>query len=162
MKVYRSPKWRERWKKNRNRLDYLFGHEEGLGQGDGSCSPSLPLTLPLFSTLLSTRQTSLTLARRRSAIMRISNLASTLVLAASTVQAQSMSMLEWSNNTIGVTYKVAIPDSAGTSYPMVMSITAPVNTSWAGLSTGGCMLRSPLIVAWQNGTSVAVSARWAT
>ena len=90
--------------------------------------------------------------------MRLTSLTCVLALA---VSAQAQKMLEWSNNTIGVTYKLAIPEASLGPFDMAWSIVAPVGMGWAALSMGGCMLRSPLLVAWPNGKSVVVSPRWA-
>ncbi|KAL1857652.1 hypothetical protein VTK73DRAFT_7981 [Phialemonium thermophilum] len=64
--------------------------------------------------------------------------------------------------TSGVTYKVAIPEVDAAPFDMIVSIEAPASAGWAGFAAGGCMLRSPILVAWPNGNSTVVSPRWAT
>jgi hypothetical protein len=72
-------------------------------------------------------------------------------------------MASFKEPTSGVTYSVIIEDKSSPPFAMLLSITAPINITWAGFATGGCMLRSPLLVAWPCGDSgVTVSSRWAT
>lgn len=77
----------------------------------------------------------------------------------STVQCQKM--LEWPESTSGVTYKLAIPDASAAPFDIVLSIIAPKSAGWVGFASGGCMLRSPLLIAWPNGDGAVVSSRWA-
>ncbi len=78
-------------------------------------------------------------------------------------QNSSAGLLSWTDaGGSGVTIKLAIPDKTAAPFGILMSIVAPVKVTWVGFATGACMLRSPLIVAWPNGTSVAVTTRWAT
>ncbi|KAB5581029.1 hypothetical protein GE09DRAFT_1256171 [Coniochaeta sp. 2T2.1] len=62
---------------------------------------------------------------------------------------------------IELTIKLAIPDASSPPFPLLITFSAPLAVGWAGFATGGCMLRSPLIVAWPNGKDVVVSSRWA-
>lgn len=63
----------------------------------------------------------------------------------------------------GVTWGVAIPDVAAAPYDILLSISAPATAGWVGWASGGCMLRSPLVVAWADGKGgVTAGARWAT
>ncbi|KAK5659576.1 hypothetical protein OQA88_778 [Cercophora sp. LCS_1] len=78
------------------------------------------------------------------------------------VQAQNTTMASYTDASANLTFKLAIPDTTAAPFPLLMSIIAPIGISWAGFATGGCMLRSPLIVAWVNGTGVVVTTRWAT
>jgi cellobiose dehydrogenase (acceptor) len=88
-----------------------------------------------------------------------SSLSSVAIVAASVVNAQQ----SWKEPTSNVTYTFAIPDTASVApYDMLVSIDAPLKAGWAGWAAGGCMLRSPILVAWANGTGVAVSPRWAS
>ncbi len=77
-------------------------------------------------------------------------------------QAQTSGLSTFSDAGSGVSIKLAIPDKTAAPFGMLMSIAAPVNVTWVGFATGACMLRSPLIVAWPNRSSVAVTTRWAT
>ncbi|TPX10075.1 uncharacterized protein E0L32_001272 [Thyridium curvatum] len=62
----------------------------------------------------------------------------------------------------GVTYKLAIPAVSRPQFPLLMSITAPKNVTWAGFATGGAMVGDPLLVAYPNDDTAVVSSRWAT
>jgi Cytochrome domain of cellobiose dehydrogenase len=62
----------------------------------------------------------------------------------------------------GVQYNVGIPEAAAAPFDVYTSIVAPISMTYAAISFGGCMLRSPILVAWANGTNIAVSPRWAT
>ena len=65
----------------------------------------------------------------------------------------------------GITFRVAIPDTAEsyTSYDSVIQMVVPNDVGWAGLSWGGSMPRSPLLVAWRGSSNnVILSSRWAT
>jgi hypothetical protein len=57
---------------------------------------------------------------------------------------------------------LALPNVSAAPFPLLVTFSAPLAVGWAGFATGGCMLRSPLIVAWPNGTSVVSTTRWAT
>lgn len=74
------------------------------------------------------------------------------------IQAQKLSEYKTTSN---VAYKIAIPDAGAAPFDMLISITAPAATGWAGLAFGGGMLNNPLVVAWPNGNTVVVSPRWA-
>jgi hypothetical protein len=89
--------------------------------------------------------------------MKVVNLASATLAAASFVHGQYV----WTEPTSNVTFKIAIPEAEAAPFDLALSIIAPVATGWAGFATGGCMLRSPLLVAWKNGDGVTVSPRWA-
>ncbi|KAN0108612.1 iron reductase domain protein [Hyaloscypha variabilis] len=86
-------------------------------------------------------------------------LAGTVALLATAV---SGDVLSWTESVSGVQYNVAIPETAAAPFDIYTSIVSPINMTWAALAFGGCMLRSPILVAWANGTNVAVSPRWAT
>ncbi|KAH8752456.1 hypothetical protein F5882DRAFT_268324, partial [Hyaloscypha sp. PMI_1271] len=62
----------------------------------------------------------------------------------------------------GVQYSVGIPEVAAAPFDIYTSIVAPIDVTWAAVAYGGCMLRSPLLVAWPHDTNVVVSPRWAT
>lgn len=91
--------------------------------------------------------------------MKLTNIASALALLASYAHGQKA--LEWNEPTSGVTYGVAVPDTAAAPFDMLLSIEAPVSAGWVGWAAGGCMLRSPILVAWPNGNGTIVSSRWA-
>ncbi|KAK4442583.1 hypothetical protein QBC34DRAFT_312817 [Podospora aff. communis PSN243] len=76
--------------------------------------------------------------------------------------AQDLTMSTFTDASANLTIKLAIPEVTAAPFPLLMSIAAPVGISWAGFATGGCMLRSPLVVAWVNGSGVVVTTRWAT
>jgi hypothetical protein len=86
-------------------------------------------------------------------------LAGTVALLATAV---SGDVLSWTESVSGVQYNVAIPETAAAPFDIYTSIVSPINITWAALAFGGCMLRSPILVAWANGTNVAASPRWAT
>ena len=94
--------------------------------------------------------------------MKVYRLFSLALAASASVQAQSPALSSFTDASANLTFKLAIPEKASAPFPLLMSITAPISVSWAGFATGGCMLRSPLIVAWANKTNVVVSTRWAT
>jgi len=67
-------------------------------------------------------------------------------------------------STNGVSYRVAIPDSAaaGKPYDILVSLTAPKSIGWAGMAWGGSMSNNPLTVGWASGDKAVVSSRRAT
>jgi hypothetical protein len=88
------------------------------------------------------------------------SLVALLALVAPAIQCTTMS--SWSDDEAGVTFRLAIPDVDKAPFAMKMSIIAKKNVTWAGIATGGCMLRSPLLVAWPNANKVVVGSYWAT
>ena len=74
----------------------------------------------------------------------------------------SGSVVSYTEAVSGVQYNVAIPETAAAPFDIYTSIVSPINMTWAAIAFGGCMLRSPILVAWANGTNIAVSPRWAT
>jgi len=92
--------------------------------------------------------------------MVLLRLAALLALVAPAIQCQTMA--SWSDETNDITYRLAIPEVEKAPFPMKMSIIAPKAVTWAGFATGGCMLRSPLLVARPNGKDIIVSSYWAT
>jgi hypothetical protein len=82
----------------------------------------------------------------------------TIALLASAANSALVSYLE---TVSGVQYSVGIPEAAAAPFDVYTSIVAPINNTWAAIAFGGCMLRSPILVAWANGTNVAVSPCWA-
>ena len=94
--------------------------------------------------------------------MRLLAVTSTaLAFVGSTVNAQNSTLSSWTDSVSGVTFKLAIWDTSAAPFPILMSFVAPINITWAAFAAGACMLRSPLIVAWPNGTNVVVTSRWA-
>lgn len=77
------------------------------------------------------------------------------------VQCQSLNTVSFSDPGSGLDISLAIPDVQSAPFPLYMTFTAPIEVGWGGFATGGCMLRSPLIVAWPNNDSVLVTTRWA-
>jgi hypothetical protein len=89
--------------------------------------------------------------------MRLS--VSTVALLATVASGSVLSLTE---PVSGVQYSVGIPEVAAAPFDIYTSIVAPIDVTWAAIAFGGCMLRSPLLVAWAYGTNVVVSPRWAT
>ncbi|KAB5530381.1 hypothetical protein GE09DRAFT_1252550 [Coniochaeta sp. 2T2.1] len=89
----------------------------------------------------------------------------TPLLLAATISAQNTTtttnFVSFTDPGIELSIKLAIPDVSSPPFPLLLTFTAPISVGWAGFATGGCMLRSPLIVAWPNGKDVVVSSRWA-
>jgi len=94
--------------------------------------------------------------------MKLSLTNTLLALAAPAVRAEPPSLSSWSDRDLDLTFQIAIQNKTEAPFALIMSIIAPKSVTWAGFATGACMLRSPLLVAWPNGTGVAVAARWAT
>lgn len=90
--------------------------------------------------------------------MRI--LVGALALLATSVRGQNFAA--WTEAVSGVKYNIAIPEVATAPFDVYLSIVAPANITYAAMAFGRCMLRSPLLVAWQNNTNVVASPRWAT
>lgn len=83
-----------------------------------------------------------------------------LAMFAATVCGQKI--VAWTEPSSGVQYNLAIPEAAAAPFDVYVSITSPVNNTYAAIAFGGCMLRSPLLVTWKNDTNIVVSPRWAT
>lgn len=62
---------------------------------------------------------------------------------------------------IDLDVSLALPNVSTPPFPMLLTFSAPLSVGWAGFATGGCMLRSPLVVAWRNGSDVVATTRWA-
>jgi hypothetical protein len=67
----------------------------------------------------------------------------------------------YSDTESGMTFGVAFPKNVTDPYDAIIKITAPVANTWAGFSWGGNMVWNPLSVAWPNGKSGTISARFA-
>ena len=87
-------------------------------------------------------------------------LVTTLAVLATAVQGQKT--VSWTEVASGVVYSMAIPAVDAAPFEVYLSITAPANITWAAVAFGGCMLRSPLVVAWKNSSNVVAAPRWAT
>ncbi|KAF2831354.1 cellulose binding iron reductase-like protein [Ophiobolus disseminans] len=61
----------------------------------------------------------------------------------------------------GMTFAIALPKAPTDPYDAILKITAPIANKWAGFSWGGNMVWNPLSVAWANGKSGTISARFA-
>jgi len=61
----------------------------------------------------------------------------------------------------GMSFGVALPKNVTDPYDAIIRITAPVANRWVGFSWGGDMVWNPLSVAWPNGQSGTISARFA-
>jgi len=83
-----------------------------------------------------------------------------LALLATSVHGQNFAA--YTEAVSGVEYNIAIPEVAAAPFDVYLSIVAPANITYAAVAFGGCMLRSPLLVAWKNNTNVVASPRWAT
>ncbi|TVY81796.1 Cellobiose dehydrogenase [Lachnellula suecica] len=86
-------------------------------------------------------------------------LVGSLALLAATVCGQNL--VEWTEASSGVQYSIGIPEAAAAPFDVYLSITAPANITYAAIAFGGCMLRSPLLVAWKSNSSIVTSSRWA-
>ncbi|KAK3387921.1 hypothetical protein B0H63DRAFT_559355 [Podospora didyma] len=63
----------------------------------------------------------------------------------------------------GVTYRIAIPDTATAgAFDVLLQIVAPKAVGWAGIAWGGVMVNNPLAVAWANGANTVVTSRSAS
>ncbi|KAJ9138284.1 hypothetical protein NKR19_g7892 [Coniochaeta hoffmannii] len=71
-------------------------------------------------------------------------------------------VVTFSDPGIQLDISLAIPNTTAAPFPLLVTFSAPLSVGWAGFATGGCMLRSPLIVAWPNNKSVVATTRWAT
>jgi hypothetical protein len=58
-------------------------------------------------------------------------------------------------------FAVALPKNVTDPYDAIIRITAPVANRWAGFLWGGTMVWNPLSIAWANGNSGTISARFA-
>jgi hypothetical protein len=67
----------------------------------------------------------------------------------------------YSDSESGMTFGVALPKNVTDPYDAILKITAPIANTWAGFSWGGNMVWNPLSVAWPNGKSGTISARFA-
>ncbi len=61
----------------------------------------------------------------------------------------------------GISVGIALPETVTDPYDAIISISAPVNTTWAGFAWGGTMTYNPLTVGWANGKTSVVSSRMA-
>lgn len=62
-----------------------------------------------------------------------------------------------------ISVRIAVPSPAPSgAYDAVIQLVVPKEMGWAGIAWGGGMVQNPLAVAWPNGNSAVVSARWAT
>ncbi|GJJ08611.1 hypothetical protein Clacol_002830 [Clathrus columnatus] len=64
-----------------------------------------------------------------------------------------------------VTYAAVFPEISVSANPpteFLGEIIAPISNAWVGLSVGGAMLDSLLLVAWPNGNDIVFSPRYAT
>jgi len=94
--------------------------------------------------------------------MKFSHLAGFVATGSSFARAQNGSFVSYSDQGIELDIKLAIKEASAAPFPLLVTFTAPVAVGWAGFATGGCMLRSPLIVAWPNNSTVMATTRWAT
>lgn len=84
--------------------------------------------------------------------------------AASTVACDSLTKICYSSyfsTSTGIRFGIALPMNVSDAYDAIISITAPIATTWAGFAWGGTMVFNPLTVAWPNGKSGTVSSRFA-
>ncbi len=61
----------------------------------------------------------------------------------------------------GISIGIALPMNVSDPYDAIISITAPLATTWAGFAWGGTMVFNPLTVGWPNGNTAVVSSRFA-
>jgi len=67
----------------------------------------------------------------------------------------------YTSTATGVTFGIALPEVVTAPYDAIISVTAPISTTWAGFSWGGTMVFNPLTVSWKNGQTSVVSSRLA-
>ncbi|KZP28042.1 hypothetical protein FIBSPDRAFT_1039750 [Athelia psychrophila] len=88
-----------------------------------------------------------------------------------TVLAQSVSYTDPDNSIVfqgytdpvhSVTYGVVFPPLAANSTEFLGEIVAPIANAWVGLTLGGAMIDSLLLVAWPNGNTIVSSPRYAS
>lgn len=60
-----------------------------------------------------------------------------------------------------MSFGIALPKNVTDPYDAIVRITAPIANQWVGFSWGGNMVWNPLSVAWPNGQSGTISARFA-
>lgn len=72
-----------------------------------------------------------------------------------------ISYSSYSDAESGMTFGIALPKNATDPFDAIIRITAPIANQWAGFSWGGHMVWNPLSVAWPNGQSGTISARFA-
>ncbi|KAL1867141.1 hypothetical protein VTK73DRAFT_4335 [Phialemonium thermophilum] len=77
-------------------------------------------------------------------------------------RAEKPNVASFTDSVSGVSYQLAIPAVSQAPFPLLLSIAAPKNITWAGFATGGSMIGDPLLVAWPNDDTAVVSSRWAT
>jgi hypothetical protein len=75
---------------------------------------------------------------------------------------KSLCYSEHSIPSIGVTFRIAVPDVPSAPFDIFVQVIAPVSVTWAGLAWGGAMTNNPLLVAWPYGGSAVASSRWAS
>ncbi|KAK0105138.1 hypothetical protein ONS96_004540 [Cadophora gregata f. sp. sojae] len=61
----------------------------------------------------------------------------------------------------GISIGIALPMNVSDPYDAIISISAPLATTWAGFAWGGTMVFNPLTVGWANGNTAVVSSRFA-
>ncbi|KAH7310978.1 hypothetical protein BKA65DRAFT_543030 [Rhexocercosporidium sp. MPI-PUGE-AT-0058] len=61
----------------------------------------------------------------------------------------------------GISIGIALPMNVTDPYDAIISITAPLATTWTGFAWGGTMVFNPLTVGWPNGKTSVVSSRFA-
>ena len=66
-------------------------------------------------------------------------------------------------NPDGVSYRIAVPETAvgGSPYDVIIQVTVPTAIGWAGLAWGGGMTYNPLTIVWKDGNQVMFSPRLA-
>ena len=72
-----------------------------------------------------------------------------------------ISYSSYTDATTGMTFGVALPKNVTDPYDAILRISAPIANQWVGFAWGGDMVWNPLSVAWPNGNSSVISARFA-
>lgn len=67
---------------------------------------------------------------------------------------------EYSVDSAGVVYRIAIPDVKAAPFDILLQIVAPKTVGWAAIGWGGKMTNNPLTLGWPNGNTAIVSSRW--
>ncbi|KAJ2907148.1 putative iron reductase domain protein [Zalerion maritima] len=69
---------------------------------------------------------------------------------------------EYSIAQLGITYRLATPESAEGDFDLALLIVATNEVDWAGMAWGEQMAGNPITIGWRDGEEAAESSRWAT
>ncbi len=63
--------------------------------------------------------------------------------------------------TSNVSYRIGIPENNTAPWDIYVQMLSPINNTYGAIAFGGCMLRSPIVVAWVNSSNIVAVPRWA-